>query len=1020
VSKKLFVLTLCFVLVSVFMLYGGVADTDKCSSQTDHTFRVGNPSNYQPEGPRSTPTLIDQIDLSSISVYCFGLTYDWERDALWVMPFANENVVYAIQKTSPCTKVDSFTLSGAPTYHLGTGFAGGDVMYMTGYDSNIYEVDMTTGNVSTFRSLPWSDAEGLGFNAVDDVVYPGSWGSDQCTWAQPAQSGSWNTWGLTSPSGLTGAYSASISPNVLFTVDENSSQAHFYQHSVSGGIPNTTPDSTWDCDPGQTQSSTADMATDGQYVYIIDQGDPDMIWVYDVGLPPPPPPGNTLYVDDDNGDTTETYWETSFANLFYTYTKWVVADSGDVAPDSAAMADYTIVVWSTGGDYSSTLTATDTTEIGKYLNAGGKFWLSSQDVLYDIGSASWMHIAGWTNDQGITNGTGIDMVMSPLSFALSDGAFYDYTDLLDPDGTSWSSVVNDDYNDTSSVAMDTTVGLPYFLYFNAFGWENIVDEAYRDSMMLRVLTWMVEYPPWPTHDVGTQAIVWPPTIIPMDSTGNPSATYYNFGESTDTFDIHFTIDSSGVNLYDETAQMILPASSGSTYTYSTPWTAGPTEGIDYVVTAYTVMTSDTIPSNDTITQVTTTIAVSEWSQCADRPSAALCHATCYDPIDDLIYAIGGGDSTNYYNYNYCYDPTTDNWTTLTALPVSVNWIDASVCEWNRKIYIFGGFDGSVHNYNYIYDITEDSWSTGANLPIARMAGGQAIYNDSLIYMLGGYDGSGPSTNVQIYNTYTDSWTVGTPLTAANMMYGCAILGDTIWLVGGYDGSLYSTLYYGVIDSSNCETISWSTGSSLPGAGELYNNGATMMYHIYGGTGLLYMVGGFAGLYVSDITNEAWEYNVGLDTWTQLPNYPMTLARNDFLVSRTNGDTPEIYVNGGDNSGSWTPTAEMWKLSLYPAVAEEPQNQTLVFNLSRAIPNPVSNNATISYTTTQKGPVSLKIYDRSGRLIRTLKDKKNESAGQKTVYWDGKDNNHRPVSSGVYFYRLTAGKQSPTRKIVVIK
>ncbi len=103
--------------------------------------------------------------------------------------------------------------------------------------------------------------------------------------------------------------------------------------------------------------------------------------------------------------------------------------------------------------------------------------------------------------------------------------------------------------------------------------------------------------------------------------------------------------------------------------------------------------------------------------------------------------------------------------------------------------------------------------------------------------------------------------------------------------------------------------------------------------------------------------------------------------------------------------------------------EEKPGETipLTFRLAGNVPNPVRNGkATISYTTTRMGPVSLKIYDSSGRLVRTLIDRQNESPGYKTVYWDGLDNNYRTVAAGVYFLRLQAENKIATKKIVVVR
>jgi thiol-disulfide isomerase/thioredoxin len=93
----------------------------------------------------------------------------------------------------------------------------------------------------------------------------------------------------------------------------------------------------------------------------------------------------------------------------------------------------------------------------------------------------------------------------------------------------------------------------------------------------------------------------------------------------------------------------------------------------------------------------------------------------------------------------------------------------------------------------------------------------------------------------------------------------------------------------------------------------------------------------------------------------------------------------------------------------------------VFGLSQNVPNPVRGGKTaISYTISRSGPVTLKIYDKTGSLVRTLIDSDNEIAGQRTVYWDGKDDNNHPVACGVYLYQLTTEDRVITRKMVVLR
>ncbi|HKW14195.1 MAG TPA: FlgD immunoglobulin-like domain containing protein, partial [Candidatus Krumholzibacteria bacterium] len=83
------------------------------------------------------------------------------------------------------------------------------------------------------------------------------------------------------------------------------------------------------------------------------------------------------------------------------------------------------------------------------------------------------------------------------------------------------------------------------------------------------------------------------------------------------------------------------------------------------------------------------------------------------------------------------------------------------------------------------------------------------------------------------------------------------------------------------------------------------------------------------------------------------------------------------------------------------------------------PNPFNPQTTIHYTLSTPGRVTMAVYDATGRLVRTLLDE-NQSAGARDVTWNGQDDRGTPVASGVYFYKMTAGKFSQTRRMVLLK
>jgi len=90
-----------------------------------------------------------------------------------------------------------------------------------------------------------------------------------------------------------------------------------------------------------------------------------------------------------------------------------------------------------------------------------------------------------------------------------------------------------------------------------------------------------------------------------------------------------------------------------------------------------------------------------------------------------------------------------------------------------------------------------------------------------------------------------------------------------------------------------------------------------------------------------------------------------------------------------------------------------------FALGPAVPNPSKGNVGISYDLPVETQVSLKVYNLSGQLVRSLVSGK-EKAGYKHVSWDGRSENGSRTSSGVYFYRLEAGSFAGTRKLVVVR
>jgi hypothetical protein len=90
-----------------------------------------------------------------------------------------------------------------------------------------------------------------------------------------------------------------------------------------------------------------------------------------------------------------------------------------------------------------------------------------------------------------------------------------------------------------------------------------------------------------------------------------------------------------------------------------------------------------------------------------------------------------------------------------------------------------------------------------------------------------------------------------------------------------------------------------------------------------------------------------------------------------------------------------------------------------FVLYQNAPNPFNPTTAIRFDTAREGNVELRIYDGSGKLIRTLVDR-HLPATNHEVTWDGRDDRGAAVASGVYFYRLVAADQRAIKKMVLLK
>jgi flagellar hook assembly protein FlgD len=88
-------------------------------------------------------------------------------------------------------------------------------------------------------------------------------------------------------------------------------------------------------------------------------------------------------------------------------------------------------------------------------------------------------------------------------------------------------------------------------------------------------------------------------------------------------------------------------------------------------------------------------------------------------------------------------------------------------------------------------------------------------------------------------------------------------------------------------------------------------------------------------------------------------------------------------------------------------------------LKQNYPNPFNPETRIEYSVAVSEHVLLQIFNQRAQLIRTLVNEP-QAPGSYMKIWDGKDESGNSVASGIYLYRLQAGKFSETKKMIKLQ
>jgi hypothetical protein len=172
--------------------------------------------------------------------------------------------------------------------------------------------------------------------------------------------------------------------------------------------------------------------------------------------------------------------------------------------------------------------------------------------------------------------------------------------------------------------------------------------------------------------------------------------------------------------------------------------------------------------------------------------------------------------------------------------------------------------------------------------------------------------------------------------------------------------------------------------------------------------------GASGLELSavEIDDEAFTHNFAADTVVQPEGeYALTVS---FSPREVREYAASLVITSNDPVDGEI-TISLWGSGVEPdAVVENQPDLPTEFSISGVHPNPFNSTATITYALPVAAPVSLRLYDLSGRQVMTLAEGSRQAGVHRTIL------NAADLPSGLYFIRLEAAEYLGTRKVMLIR